>query len=125
VFRESSDDNISSQELTLWTNILRVTKVVVCGFMFLVVLTMAVISKSTFLLMTSNLYPNVSTLKTLNFSLTNRASDHPGGTDAQWIWALILTIVAPYLFIVVKSLMRICFKRTRNIDCLALLAVSI
>jgi hypothetical protein len=42
----------------------------------------------------------------------------------QWVWCAFLIIVTPYFFVFLRCLWYICFRRKRNPECGALLAVS-
>ncbi|WAR10593.1 CHS2-like protein [Mya arenaria] len=114
-FTQSSNDNISGDDVQFWETVFVVTKIIICGLLFLLTLASAVVCKVCLVIITANVFPYVpsknntvlnNTLKTLHGHLIY-PSDH---TNVQWIWALILMAGAPYFFASIKSLWRLLFQ---------------
>lgn len=113
------------------------TKVVVSIVLTILILILTMISKSSLLLITSNVYSNV-TLKCNKSdkpghvsSCSRVASDVQGGffqpsqsVEVTWLWALFLVTTTPYVFTFAKCVWRICFKNTRNPTFTVLIIVS-
>ena len=120
-----SDDNISADSLSLWNKVFALTRIVVIFFMFAIVLGTGVISKFTFLVMTANIFPPhadyYTSMKTANFTLTYNRTDK---TNVLWVWALILSMSAPYFFTCLRSFWRLCFKKTHPVKLSTVLVVS-
>ncbi|KAK3611786.1 hypothetical protein CHS0354_014138 [Potamilus streckersoni] len=89
-------------------------KVTVCIFIFLFVLTTAVVSKICLVLITSNLFPPKKDAspywleKTANDSI--RYPYPKDETNVQWIWAMVLIISAPYFFTTLSCGWKLVFK---------------
>ena len=70
VFREASEDNVTSSDVEFWKTVNRVTKVIFAAILFIFVLGTAVLSKSTLFLLIANIFPpnemRNSSLKTAN-----------------------------------------------------------
>ncbi|XP_062589948.1 chitin synthase chs-2-like [Saccostrea cucullata] len=110
VFQVSTEDNVSGSELACWNACFYVTRIALCIVLFTLVFFTSAISKFTFLLMTANIFPgnNATRLKSLggNLSYSSRF------TDINWIWGILITISAPYLFTVFKYSWVFLFKKT-------------
>lgn len=114
------------------------TKVFVSIVLTILILVMTMISKSTLLLIASNVYSNV-TLKCTKgkqnghvASCTRVAPDVEGPdfqpsqtVEVTWLWALFLVTTTPYVFTFAKCVWRICFKNTRNPTFSVLIIVSV
>lgn len=125
VFRLASDDNISGSELACWNACFTVNRVVLCILIFIFVFTTSVISKFTFILMTTNIFPNDGGLKNPNHTLKYfKEGKEFTNVEVTWIWSLLLAIIAPYVFTVLKYLWVLLFKKTRKLNFTILLAVS-
>lgn len=125
VFRLASDDNISGSELACWNACFTVNRVVLCILIFVFVFTTSVISKFTFILMTTNIFPNKGGLKNPNQTLKYfKEKKEFTNVEVTWIWSLLLAVIAPYVFTVLKYLWVLLFKKTRKLNFTVLLAVS-
>ena len=115
----------------------KVAKVFVSILLTIAILVCTMLSKSTLLLITSNVYSNV----TLQCTRTNhdhvthcrRVSPEEAAdqsyqlsqtVEVSWLWALFVVVCMPYLFTFGKCFWRICFKKTRNPTFGVLLVVS-
>ncbi|KAH3803412.1 chitin synthase chs-2-like isoform X2 [Dreissena polymorpha] len=116
VFRETSQDNVTSSDLDFWKMTFKVTKVVFAGVLFVLVLGTAVISKGTLFLVVSNIFPPIalqnSSLKTVNGHFRYQTTE----TSIWYIWSLVLILLAPYVFTIISCLWRITFKKKRPIE---------
>ncbi|XP_053386467.1 chitin synthase chs-2-like isoform X2 [Mercenaria mercenaria] len=116
VFRETSEDNVSSSELDFWNTVFKVTKVIFAIILFILVLGTAVISKSTLFILTSNIFPPNSfrntSLKTSHFHFRYQTSE----TAVTYIWSLVLVVIAPYFFTMVGKVWKLIFKKTRPLE---------
>ena len=124
-----SDDNVSGSELACWNVVFVFNRVILCCLLFLIVLVTAVLSKLTFVLMTSQIYPPMGanySLKTLHDKLHYRLNktDYLQKTEVFWIWAVLMAVSAPYLFTFIKCLWRLLFKTTKALTCSILISVS-
>lgn len=110
VFRVTSEDNISCCSNECWNTCFRISRIMFCSLLFLLVLMTSIISKMTFLLMTSNIFPSTTenNLKTSNGTLSYTTNS----TDVKWVWGILLTITAPYLFTILKYLWVLMLQRT-------------
>ncbi|XP_061164528.1 chitin synthase chs-2-like [Saccostrea echinata] len=110
VFQVSSEDNVSGSELACWNACFYVTRIALCIVLFTLVFMSSVISKFTFLVMTANIFPatNATRLKSLGGTLSYSSKF----TDINWIWGMLITISAPYLFTVFKYTWVLLFKNT-------------
>ncbi|XP_033728584.1 chitin synthase chs-2-like isoform X2 [Pecten maximus] len=113
----------------LFVNVLKkVVKVIVSIFLTLFIMSMTILSKSMLFLITSNIYTNV-TLDCVTTLLPREVTscrrvlpDEPlkdtfqfsQHVEVRWIWALFIVVCTPYMFTCVKSLWRVCFKKTRH-----------
>lgn len=117
---------------------LKSVKVIVSCFLTLSILLLAILSKSTLFLITSNVYSNVTLECT--FSSATEVTDcrrvpadrvktdafHPApSVQARWLWALFLVVCAPNVFTFGKCFWRMCFKKTRNPTPRVLFLVSV
>ncbi|XP_046338374.2 chitin synthase chs-2-like isoform X1 [Haliotis rufescens] len=138
VFRIISRDKDTSLDDATVNKLRKGVKVGVGMFLSLFVLVLTVISKSSLLLITSNIYVNVTlyceTYDDEHFTFCARAPpDRMNGTvfrpsqnvEIRWLWALFIVIVTPYLFTFIKCSWRACFKSTRNPTCKIILTVII
>lgn len=102
-------------------------KVVVSIFLTLSILVLAIISKTTLFLITSNVYSNVTfecgfssstevtSCKRVPADRVKTTAFHPApSVQARWLWALFTIVCAPCLFTFWKCTWRMCFKKTRN-----------
>ena len=96
------------------------TKIVVCIFLFFLVLGTATISKTCLIILTSNIHlfafdrienSSRQLLRSaggaLDFSTTTGSTSK---TNVLWVWALILIMGAPYFFIAVRCTWRLVFQ---------------
>lgn len=135
VFRVTSEDNISDSDLAIWRTIFIITKIIIVFLFFVIVLGTAVITKITFLIMTSNIYVPSQTkdvnftsdgpykIKELDGKLTYKQADGEAKIEVTWIWALITVMSAPYFFTICKCLWKLCFNKTRSLKIIPLLVV--
>ncbi|KAK3789461.1 hypothetical protein RRG08_059582 [Elysia crispata] len=116
IFRADSDQPQSStSEQLVWKSINAVVKLILCFFFFALVLGSSVLSKLTLLAMTFRINPvGVQTKATGAGPQNSDVIIKPGSqaVDVTWIWALMLTMVAPYVFCVLSTMFQLCFKRT-------------
>ncbi|XP_021365805.1 uncharacterized protein LOC110458442 isoform X2 [Mizuhopecten yessoensis] len=124
VFRTGSDDNVSSSEIDCWNKCTVVARIVVLIIMFIIVLLFAVLSKLTFVMMTSNIFPPADGAKSAAHKTFNgKLTYHSGGSmNVTWIWAFNMVLSAPYFFTFGKYFWRLCFKKTGKLQCLPFLA---
>ncbi|XP_041374240.1 chitin synthase chs-2-like [Gigantopelta aegis] len=105
----------------------KIVKICVGILLAMVVLVTTVVSKSTLLLITSNVYPNVTLyceeVPGRHFTSCSRIPpDRTSGrvyrlsqnVEIRWVWALFFVVITPYMFNLCKCLWRSCFKRTRT-----------
>ncbi|KAK3589761.1 hypothetical protein CHS0354_021089 [Potamilus streckersoni] len=105
----------------------KIVKVFVGIFLTVIVLLTTIFSKSALLLITSNVYNNV-TLQCERLSEKDVTKcvrvppDQPVTNKyifsqevvVRWLWALLMVVCTPYLFTFIKCFWRMCFKKTRN-----------
>lgn len=114
---ESSQDNVSSDDVQFWESIFVVAKIIMCGLLFAVTLTCAVVVKLCVIVITANIFQSFpvdndnntmqdTSLKTLNGALRYQSHE----TNIQWIWALVVMSGSPYFFASIKSLWRLLFQ---------------
>ncbi|XP_052081155.1 chitin synthase chs-2-like [Mytilus californianus] len=139
VFRITPRDEDSGIDDDYISIFRKIVKVFTSIFLSIFIILMTMLSKSTLLLITSNVYKNV----TLDCE-TTRSNDGvetvtkcrrvppdlpqkekyqlSQNVEVRWLWALFIVITTPYLFTFCKTLWRICFKKTRQ-PTLAVLAI--
>ncbi|XP_061164529.1 chitin synthase chs-2-like [Saccostrea echinata] len=122
VFRLASDDNISGSELACWNACFVINRVVLCALIFFFVCVTSVISKFTFILMTTNIFPPNGELKNPDKTLKYFKNRQLTSVEVTWIWSLLIAIIAPYVFIVFKYILILLFKKTRKLNYKVLLA---
>ncbi|XP_033728979.1 chitin synthase chs-2-like [Pecten maximus] len=118
VFRTGSDDNVSSSEIDCWNKCTVIARIIVLIIMFVIVLIFSVLSKLTFVMMTSNMFPPADNSKSAAHKTFNgKLTYHNGGTmNVTWIWAFNMVLSAPYFFTFCKYLWRLCFKKTGKLQ---------
>ncbi|KAL3854141.1 hypothetical protein ACJMK2_013419, partial [Sinanodonta woodiana] len=121
LFRETSEDNIESSDIQLWNKIFVITKIITCFILFVFVLGCGVISKSTLLLMVTNIMPPNSRWNTSLKTAENHFRYGVTQTEVTWIWGLMLVVSAPYVFSILNSLWRLIFKKTKTVAIFPLL----
>ena len=129
VYKSGRNDDDSDSDLACWNAVFVFNRVILCCLLFLIVLVTAVLSKLTFVLMTSQIYPPMGanySLKTLHDKLHYRLNNTEllQKTEVFWIWAVLMAVSTPYLFTFIKCLWRLLFKRTKAFKCSILIAVS-
>lgn len=136
VFRIVNKNKQRGIDDELYSTILKAIKVVVSIFLTIAVLGLAMLSKSTLFLITSNVYSNVTmectwesstevrSCKRVPADLVKTDAFHPApSVQARWLWALFLVVCAPCVFTFAKCFWRVCFKKTRNPSARVLLLV--
>ncbi|XP_012937132.1 chitin synthase chs-2 [Aplysia californica] len=126
IFQTDSDlPSSSSSEQQVWKAVNAVVKLLLMGLFFCLVLGTSVLSKLTLLAMTYRINP---TGKATMFPPTE-----PGGNDTiivkpetsevdvTWIWAILMTITAPYIFSFLAATLQLCFKRNPPLACVPLI----
>lgn len=110
VFRVTSEDNVSSSSIECWNACFLISRIMFSSLLFMLVFATSIISKMTFLFMTANIFPSTTetNLKTLNGTLSYTLN----ATDVRWIWGILITITAPYLFTILKYLWVLMLQRT-------------
>lgn len=115
----------------------KAVKVIVGLFLALGVLTCAVVSKATLLLVSSNMYVNVTLLcRRLPSQArgaycsgaaqeTTEVPKPSSSVDIRWVWAMFGLVVTPYILTFIKCLWTICFKKCRNPKWTTFLVVGI
>lgn len=142
MFRVTNRDNDSTIDDAYISIFQKIIKVITSVFLTVFIILMTMLSKSTLLLITSNVNKNV----TLDCDITRSKDgveivkkcrrvppDQPvtekfqlsQNVEVRWLWALFIVITTPYLFTFSKSLWRICFKKTRNPTLPIMLIVSL
>ncbi|KAK3589755.1 hypothetical protein CHS0354_021082 [Potamilus streckersoni] len=121
LFRETSENNLASSDIQLWNKIFVITKIITCFILFVFVLGCGVISKSTLLLMVTNIMPPNSRWNTSLKTASNHFRYGVKQTEVTWIWGLILVVSAPYVFSILNSLWRLIFKKTKTMAIFPLL----
>jgi hypothetical protein len=126
VFQVSSEDNVSGSYLACWNACFHITRAALCIVLFTIVCVTSVISKFTFLTMTANVFPpsTANGLKTLGGTLSYSGRSW-AYTDVRWIWGILITISAPYLFTVFKYTWVLLFRKTWPMQWNTLLVVYI
>lgn len=121
VFGISSEDSMSSSTNECWNACLKIIRITFCSLLFMVVLVTSTVSKMTFLLMTANIFPSTTenSLKTLVGTLSYPLNS----TDVRWIWSILITITAPYLFTIMKYLWVLMKQRTKPMQWKTLIVV--
>lgn len=112
---------MSSSTNECWNACLIIIRITFCSLLFMVVLVTSTVSKMTFLLMTANIFPSTTenSLKTLNGTLSYPLNS----TDVRWIWSILITITAPYLFTILKYLWVLMKQRTKPMQWKTLIVV--
>ena len=112
VFRVTTGEDVSDLDSQSNACFLFV-RTIFCFVLFVIVLLTSVISKMTFLIMTSNIYPPLleNNLKSLNGTLFY-GNQFSSSTDIRWIWGILIAVTAPYLFTVLKQLLTLLLKTT-------------
>ncbi|XP_035824770.1 chitin synthase chs-2 [Aplysia californica] len=117
----------------------KVLKVAVGLILTLLVLVCTIISKTTLLLISSNIYVNVTLYcheqpGGRHFSFCSRVKPESvqgkvyrlsQNVEIRWIWAMFTLISTPYVFTFIKCMWRVCFKYSRTPSWRAALAVFI
>lgn len=115
-FQESSQDNVSSTDERFWQIIHKVSKIIFTIILFVLVLSTAVLHKSSICLLLSNISPPNpawnSSLKTAMYHFRYPTSE----TSITYIWALVLVVVSPYIFTTLSSLFSLIFKKTNALE---------
>ena len=124
MFRLASDDNISGSELACWNACFAINRVALCILIFFFVFVTSVISKLTFIMMTTNVLPSTGGLKNPNGTLKYFEKSTFTSVDVAWIWSLLIAVTAPYVFTFLKYFWTLVFKKTRKLNYSVLLAVS-
>ena len=125
IFRTTAKESSQSdEENKYWNTVNVITKIIVCAFLFFLVLGTAVISKTCLIIITSNihLFPFTSMGNNSRQSLrsANGALDFSGTsgstvkTNVLWIWALIMIMGTPYFFILVRCTWRLVFQVSKR-----------
>ncbi|VDI58932.1 chitin synthase [Mytilus galloprovincialis] len=115
VFRVTSEDNVSSSDLSCWKLVFKIARVIMISLFGLIVLTTAVVSKITLTYMISNINVPMATSDHNGTNLRTffQTLNYPAkSTEVTWIWALLIAMVAPYFFSLFSCLRKLCFKRT-------------
>ncbi|CAC5365574.1 CHS1 [Mytilus coruscus] len=123
VFEERSKDVNSQSDIDFWNVIFKITRTIVVTVFALIVCLTAVMSKLTLIYMLSKINVPINqdetSLKTFNGSVI-----YPNGsaskTEVTWIWAMLVCMLAPYVFTLIKSMNRLLFKKTNSIKPVAL-----
>lgn len=138
VFRISSRDRYKGTSRSYVTLLTKMVKVITSIFLTLFILTSTVVSKSTLLLITSNMYTNV-TLDCEKADVLGHVKscrrvppDEPPkptfipsqNVEVRWVWAALVVVCMPYIFTMFKCIWRICFKKTRRPAMSVMLIVS-
>ncbi|XP_060063085.1 chitin synthase chs-2-like [Ylistrum balloti] len=124
VFRTGSDDNVSSSEIVCWNKCTVIARIIILFIMFAVVLFFSVLSKLTFVMMASNIFPpSDQAVNAAHKTFNGRLKYNNGGTlNVTWVWAFNMVLSAPYFFTFCKYLWRLCFKKTGKLQCYPFLA---
>ncbi|XP_076087751.1 chitin synthase chs-2-like [Mytilus galloprovincialis] len=123
VFESRSKDVNSQSNIDFWNVVFKITRTIVVTVFALIVCLTAVMSKLTLIYMLSKINVPIkqdeTSLKTFNGSViypTGSASK----TEVTWIWAVLVCMLAPYVFTLIKSMNRLLFKKTNSIKPVAL-----
>ncbi|XP_053385767.1 chitin synthase chs-2-like [Mercenaria mercenaria] len=120
-FKETSTDNLSSSDIRLWKTIHKVTKVIFIVILFFIVLSTAVVHKSTLFLLLANISPpnptRNSSLKTSMYHFQYDSIE----TSATYIWSVVLVVISPYIFTTISSVWSLLFKKHAPLECTPLL----
>ncbi|CAG5127298.1 unnamed protein product, partial [Candidula unifasciata] len=115
IFRTERDQSTSStSERNIWKFINAIVKLLFCILLFGLVLGTSVLTKLIFLVMTYRINPmgqatEITLVDSENATIVLKASSH--SIDVSWIWAIMMTIWAPYFFSVVSCLLHLMFKK--------------
>ncbi|VDI35520.1 chitin synthase [Mytilus galloprovincialis] len=131
VFRVTSRDKDSGIDDDYISIFRKIVKVITSIFLSIFIILMTMLSKSTLLLITSNVYKNVTldcetSRSKEGIAIVTKCRRVPPdlpqrekyqlsqNVEVRWLWALFVVITTPYLFTFCKTLWRICFKKTRQ-----------
>lgn len=121
IFRETSEEDVSNNSAECWKTCFVISRILFCSLLFMFTLATSIVSKMTFLLMIGNLFP---TINEKNLTTSNGTWSHTkSATDVRWIWGILITITAPYLFTIIKYLWMLLVKKTRPMRWKTLLVV--
>lgn len=112
-FTQSSNDNISSDDVQFWDKVFVITKIVVTFLLFFLTLGTAVVAKICFAIIAANIFPtNDGTLQDKLKTANGTLSYGIDKTNVQWIWAMTMLTGAPYFFATLKLVWRLLFQIT-------------
>ncbi|XP_053386745.1 chitin synthase chs-2-like isoform X3 [Mercenaria mercenaria] len=110
-FEDRNDNSESSKGGRRWEAIHKVSKVIFLVILFLCVLGTAILNKSTVFLLVSNISPpnaaRNTSLKTSGYHFRYETSE----TGVNYIWALVLIVISPYIFVAISSTWSLICKR--------------
>lgn len=95
-------DDVSKKKLPSGKHCFLPHRIAACILIFSLVFATSVISKFTFILMVTNVLPSNGGLKNPNQTLQYFKSTTFTNVEITWIWSLLLAIIAPSVFAVVK-----------------------
>lgn len=135
VFRLISKKEDTSEDIPYFNTTEKIAKILVGLLLTISLATFTLVSKSSLLMITSNLYENVSLAchkikdgldcHRLPLSHVQRLSFVPSATvQVEWLWALIIVVCAPYVITSFRCTWKICFKKTRKASCRTFFMVS-
>ena len=135
IFLTTASDDLSKlaqDTIQFWRNCNVITKLIICIFLFIIVLGTSVINKICFIIITSNIHVFTENDTSRQSLRTARGTiDFLGytgdinKTNVLWIWSLVLIIGTPYVFIIGKCTWRLYGQMTRRkpVNLLTLLPV--
>ena len=137
IFLTTASDDLSKlaqDTIQFWRNCNVITKLIICIFLFIIVLGTSVINKICFIIITSNIHVFMENDTSRQSLRTARGTiDFLGytgdinKTNVLWIWSLVLIMGAPYVFIIGKCTWRLYGQMTRRkpVNLLTLLPVRL
>lgn len=108
-------DGVSKKRLSTGKKCLNLTRIVACISVFILVFSTSVVSKLTFILMVTNVLQSNEGLKNPNKTLQYFKATTFTYVDITWIWSLLLALIAPYVFTVIKYIwILLCNKKWKT-----------
>ncbi|XP_060607660.1 chitin synthase chs-2-like [Ruditapes philippinarum] len=124
-FKETEGDKLPPDDHVFWNNVYLATKLFFSGFLFMVVLCSAVVSKGVLLILTWNIFTPAgntsSDLKTFdklfhyNITANQTTTGNDSVTNIYYIWALFIIVVTPNLFTVLFCVWRVIFRKSGSL----------
>ena len=120
MFEETAWENLAHADREFWASVNRVSRVVLCVLLFLLILSASSATTFSFLIIAYNMGAAAD-----NFNLSSSQVLQEAGSvvRVRWVWAAIIVTTAPYFFTLCSSVVKLCVKRTRRVTLKPLLTV--